>query len=210
MGSNDGVGRHHRDDETGRDSDNSKPQTERETYVPHVFEPRTPFIVSDEDLPGWWRHTVVDLQKTDSISTAASEGHDTELQSSRDTRILTSDTCDSEYDKSGPEGGDVHLVPKASLGNYERLSDETIAKLLSTARDLIRAGKTEPALGHYERLTQGNAALQDVISDLEIARNSLDQSSPILLKTLGDAYIKTDRIEQALELYREASEYIKN
>lgn len=210
MGSNDGVGRHHRDDETRRDSDNAKPQTERETYVPHVFEPRTPFVVSDEDLPDWWRHTVIDLQKTDSISTAASEGHDTELQSFRDTRSLTSDTCDSEDDKSGSEGEDVYLVPEASLGNYERLSDDTIAKLLSTARELIGAGKTEPALGHYERLTQGNAVLQEVISDLEIARNSLDQSSPILLKTLGDAYIKTDRIEQALELYREASENIKN
>lgn len=201
MGSNDGVGQHHRDDETQGDSENAKPRTERETYVPHVFEPRTPFVVSDEDLPDWWRHTVVDLQKTDSISTDASEGHDTEMQSSRNTRSLTSDTCDSE---------DVHLVPKASLGNYELLSDDTIATLLSTARELIGAGKTEPALGHYERLTQGNAALQEVISDLEIARNSLDQSSPILLKTLGDAYIKTDRIEQALELYREASEYIKN
>ena len=198
-----------------------------------VFEPKSPFIVGDEDLPQWSRQTGPSLpetspeylsdsmqstkfsestHKTDTLTSRREKRASNDIEAERDAVSVSTGASASAGDYVGASTSSerVQSTSEAMTGTTEmRLSDETTDDLLSAARHLIRNGKIEVALGRYVRLTRSSAVLEDVISDLEDIRREQDQSSPMLLQTLGDAYMKNNRIEKALELYRQASKDIK-
>ena len=198
-----------------------------------VFEPKPPFIVGDEDLPQWSRQTGPSLpetspeylsdtdsmqstkfsestHKTDTLTSRLEKRASNYIEAERDAASVSTGASAGDYVGASTSSERVQSTSEAMTGATEmRLSDETTADLLSAARHLIRNGKIEAALGRYVRLTRSSAVLQDVISDLEDIRREQDQSSPMLLQTLGDAYMKNNRIEKALELYRQASKDIK-
>ena len=65
----------------------------------------------------------------------------------------------------------------------------------------------ENALGRYAKLVKKKKLLEDVIDDLKKA--SLDHPLNIsIMKTLGDAYMQSDLLDEALEAYSRAEDLL--
>ncbi|RPI87304.1 MAG: hypothetical protein EHM41_05490, partial [Chloroflexi bacterium] len=87
-------------------------------------------------------------------------------------------------------------------------SDGSNQALLSNARTLLAQGNPAEALDIYERLIRKRFSLDDLIWDLKnaVAKSPEDSS---LWQTLGDAYMRSDRLKEALEAYNQAEQLIR-
>ncbi len=74
---------------------------------------------------------------------------------------------------------------------------------LDLARAYAEAGEREAALKQYEKLILSGELLDAVIEDLE-ATTLEAPDDPKTYHLLGDAYMKDNRLQQALEAYKEA------
>lgn len=74
---------------------------------------------------------------------------------------------------------------------------------LSLARHMWRAQLREDALSHYAQLIRINAALDEVLKDLEAYVKETPQDVQAL-RTLGDAYLRVGRLDTAMALYKRA------
>ena len=85
--------------------------------------------------------------------------------------------------------------------------DEPPEKRLSKARELLAESQISQALEHYEYLIIKKKSMQEVIEDLikASAENPMEVS---LMKTLGDAYMRIDKLEEALEAYSKAEDLL--
>jgi tetratricopeptide (TPR) repeat protein len=79
--------------------------------------------------------------------------------------------------------------------------------VLKRARDAMSAGNIEESLGLYAGLIKKKRQLNAVIRDLQSAaeRGSMP---PALWQALGDAYMKADRLNEAIESYRHGLEAV--
>jgi cytochrome c-type biogenesis protein CcmH/NrfG len=74
---------------------------------------------------------------------------------------------------------------------------------LTLARAMWQVGRYAESLEAYSRLLRANKLVDEVLADLEgYVEERRDDAS--LLRTLGDAYMRADRLAEALEVYREA------
>ncbi len=73
---------------------------------------------------------------------------------------------------------------------------------LELGRTLWQAGTREDAVEAYERLIVEQALLGDVIADLENYAEQWPDAS--VMQALGDAYMKHDQLQEALDTYRRA------
>ena len=86
--------------------------------------------------------------------------------------------------------------------------EEPPEKRLSKARELIADSQIEQALEHYEYLIIKKKSINEVIEDLTKA--SLDHPMDVaLMKTLGDAYMRLDKLEEALDAYSKAEDLLR-
>jgi hypothetical protein len=75
--------------------------------------------------------------------------------------------------------------------------------VLSLARENLVDKKVSEAVEVYGELIASNNLLSDIISDLEAA--TLKQpDQPALLRTLGDAYMRDNQLQRALDAYKQA------
>jgi tetratricopeptide (TPR) repeat protein len=93
----------------------------------------------------------------------------------------------------------AHEAPVAEEALIEPDDD---AGHLELARRLWTAGKTEEAHAEYERLLR-SPLRTEVIHDLESV-TAQDVPDEATLRLLGDAYMKDNRLQEALEVYRRA------
>jgi hypothetical protein len=79
------------------------------------------------------------------------------------------------------------------------------SQLLQTARQALSAGDAGHALSEYKKLIERKQELDTVINDLE---NALQRypNLPTMWQTLGDAYMKVDRLSDAIEAYQKGME----
>jgi tetratricopeptide (TPR) repeat protein len=79
---------------------------------------------------------------------------------------------------------------------------------LSLARNALRAGDIPSAVKTYAKLVKKSENLEKVISDLNEAlfNHPVDIS---LWQTLGDAYLKADRLQEALDAYSKAEDLLR-
>lgn len=94
----------------------------------------------------------------------------------------------------------VEAVPKASV--------DTTMLWLHEAQTALQAGNLERALQFYNRLIQEAQHLEDVIHDLHEAlyRYPIDVG---LWRALGDAYVRSNRLQEALDAYTKAEELLR-
>jgi competence protein ComEA len=79
---------------------------------------------------------------------------------------------------------------------------------LTKARSLLSDSKIEEALEHYEYLIIKKKSIPDVIKDLIQA--SFDHPLDVpLMKTLGDAYMRVDKLDEALDAYSKAEDLLQ-
>jgi hypothetical protein len=77
------------------------------------------------------------------------------------------------------------------------------ASVLSAARSRVQAGDIEGGLSQYEQLVRANSSLQETVDDLsKVAEKT--KNSPALYRVLGDAYMRTGKLQAALDTYRKA------
>ncbi|MCW5875774.1 MAG: tetratricopeptide repeat protein [Anaerolineales bacterium] len=80
---------------------------------------------------------------------------------------------------------------------------------LQAARQAMNAGDREGAVRHYDRLLRRRKLLPEVIADLQAA-TSLQPEQVALWQALGDAYMRSNQLRQALECYTRAEDLLKH
>lgn len=81
-------------------------------------------------------------------------------------------------------------------------------EMLSKARTLMAKKNITDSLAEYEFLIKKKKSLTEVIDDLSKAANDYPMDVPII-KTLGDAYMKINNLEAALESYSKAEDLLR-
>jgi competence ComEA-like helix-hairpin-helix protein len=81
-------------------------------------------------------------------------------------------------------------------------------ELIQQARTAMSGGNQEAALEIYSGLIKKNAAMDDVIYDLNQALRN-QPKEPALWQLLGDAYMYSDKLQEALDAYSKAEEFIR-
>lgn len=78
---------------------------------------------------------------------------------------------------------------------------------IGAARAALAGNRLEDALEQYGKLVRGRKLLNDVVDDLE---NAMDDHphNVALLQLLGDAYMRADRLREALDMYTKAEELL--
>lgn len=78
---------------------------------------------------------------------------------------------------------------------------------LENARSLQRSGDLESSLQQYESLIVRNSDLDSAVDDLtNLVR--IHRENPVIHRLLGDGYVRQGRLQQALDTYREALNYL--
>jgi tetratricopeptide (TPR) repeat protein len=90
----------------------------------------------------------------------------------------------------------------ASQRSYVQDHPENHAARLELGRILWQADKREDAVAAYEQLVHRGELLGDVIGDLE--NYAEQEADPGVLQALGDAYMRADHLQEALDTYRRA------
>ena len=88
--------------------------------------------------------------------------------------------------------------------------DEFHAQQLE-ARNVLAQGNVDDALKQYGKLIKKGKRLDDVISDLDQALTGdvSNEACVEILQTLGDAYMKADQLQAALDSYTKAEELLR-
>jgi tetratricopeptide (TPR) repeat protein len=105
------------------------------------------------------------------------------------------------------------LSPQLTTGIPELVLEaepavETEETIFSSARQAIEQGNVSHASDLYNRLIAQRADLEQVIADMQNAlyRYPLDIN---FWQILGDAYLRTDKLQEALDAYTEAEELLR-
>jgi tetratricopeptide (TPR) repeat protein len=80
-------------------------------------------------------------------------------------------------------------------------------ELLEQARSAMKSGDIQGALSLYATLIKKKKLLSAVIDDLKSAVEH-GAMPPAVWQTLGDAYMKSDRLPEAIETYRHGLESV--
>lgn len=78
---------------------------------------------------------------------------------------------------------------------------------LTYARRLLDQGEFSEAIDNYQQLLQKNELVSDVIFDLKQALNKFTENFE-LWQALGDAYMRDDQLQEALEAYQAAEDLL--
>ncbi len=92
-----------------------------------------------------------------------------------------------------------------SLRGYVRAHPRDYQARLALAREMWRAGLYADSLEVYSQLLRSGKQVDEVMADME-AYVEERPSDPAVRRVLGDAYMRVGRLEEALEVYREALE----
>jgi tetratricopeptide (TPR) repeat protein len=74
---------------------------------------------------------------------------------------------------------------------------------LDAARGKSQGGDLEGSLAEYEGLIRANAQLEEAVSDLQALAED-NKGNPALYRVLGDGLMRQGKLQQALDIYREA------
>jgi competence ComEA-like helix-hairpin-helix protein len=94
----------------------------------------------------------------------------------------------------------------ADIAAFETISPEQVT--LIQARNALTQGNREEALGHYDSLIRTERLLAEVIQDLHEALYRFPVEVDIW-QALGDAYMRSDKLKEALDAYTKAEELLR-
>ena len=84
-------------------------------------------------------------------------------------------------------------------------SAEAPEAALAAARENLETSDFGKAAGAYAEVIKSGVMLEEVIADLEAA-NENHPNTPEILRTLGDAYVRDNQLQRALDIYKQALE----
>lgn len=100
-----------------------------------------------------------------------------------------------------PEAGKVEPAVEVVPSKYK----EPASQLLQGARQALTAGDAGRALSDYKKLIERKQDLETVIEDLEHALERYP-NLPTMWQVLGDAYMKSDQLQEAIKAYQRGME----
>ncbi len=170
------------------------------------------------DLPDW-------LQGVDEESTVIEDDDNTppwmhrESWESEDGKIQPKPTNPSDWHpvepkpiaqpkQQKPAAPAVQKPVPAKKVAVKQPETQTNSSVLNQAKGELDRGDIPAALEHYEKLIKKGKHLEDVIRDL----NESLYRYPVevgIWQTLGDAYMRSNRLKEALEAYNKAEELIR-
>ena len=119
-----------------------------------------------------------------------------------------------EADPIAKTESDIERQPDASgameakpIIPIEDAKDQHHAKQIE-AQQKLAEGEVGEAMVHYDKLIKKGKRVDQVIEDLEIANTQQPQSAEIL-QALGDAYMRADRLQEALDTYSKAEKLLQ-
>ncbi len=101
---------------------------------------------------------------------------------------------------SAPPAAEVPPAPAAP-----KPSRKDPGQILESARNALAGGETGEAVKAYSSLIKRRSELPSIIADLKAAVE-LDPDTAGLWQVLGDAYMKNDQVNNAIEAYRRGME----
>lgn len=104
-------------------------------------------------------------------------------------------------EKAPPEAEKVEPAVEVAPSKYK----EPASQLLQGARQALTAGDAGRALSDYKKLIERKQDLDTVISDLEHALERYP-NLPAMWQVLGDAYMKSDKLQEAINAYQRGME----
>ena len=87
-------------------------------------------------------------------------------------------------------------------------SDEEAGPELMGARNALSQADLPGAIDNYTKLIQSNQSLPNVIQDLQAA-TELHPGDVALWQSLGDAYLRSNQIQEALDAYVKAEKLLR-
>ncbi len=204
------------------DDDWNKPAADGLIYspAPSPAEEAAPVQLT-ADLPDW-------LQGVDEESTVIEDDDNTppwmhrESWESEDGKIQPKPTNPSDWHPVEPKPVATAAQPKqqkpaapaaqkpvpAKKNAVKQPEVQSGSSVLNQAKGELDRGDIPAALEHYEKLIKKGKHLEDVIRDL----NESLYRYPVevgIWQTLGDAYMRSNRLKEALEAYNKAEELIR-
>jgi len=88
------------------------------------------------------------------------------------------------------------------------LGGDKDAMLLQRSRLLLEKANLESAMSEYSRLIKKGKYMEEIIFDLKEATYT-HPVDVIVWQTLGDAYMRTNRLQEALDAYTKAEELLR-
>jgi tetratricopeptide (TPR) repeat protein len=162
----------------------STPETEREPLGESSDESHS--LTGEEDVPPWLK----DLEKG---------------ETEKEQPSIPSDWV-PEYETPPVEMPPIEIEePQPASPVMEAGSH---AELLASAQSALQSHNLEKALQAYNQLIKDGQYLEETIHDLRDAlyRYPIDIS---IWQTLGDAYLRSNRLQEALEAYTKAEELLR-
>ena len=100
------------------------------------------------------------------------------------------------------------VKPKKKTPKKKSTAKVDYAKLLADARESINAGNVEAAMDMLEKLIKRGKFVEEIIVDLQAAlvKHPIDIS---LWQTLGDAFMRIDNLQDALDSYSRAEDLLR-
>jgi tetratricopeptide (TPR) repeat protein len=211
----------------------AKPSADLPEWLKEMDKPAPPLETSKpiEDLPDWLREPAMPVDQGKVISTISEPVPEPEIPAWVDEEIPVSDqpapTKPGEWvpvdDKPAPvpkvqpaaKPVSVPIKPPVQLwipkgtGMLAHIpSQDKDAESLAAAQALLNADKLNEAMQAYAMLIKKNRLLDEVIHDLyeAIYRFPVDI---IVWQTLGDAFMRSNRLQDALDAYTKAEELLR-
>ncbi|MBE9524216.1 MAG: tetratricopeptide repeat protein [Chloroflexi bacterium] len=99
-------------------------------------------------------------------------------------------------------------TPKSAPPVVEKAEDQHHAKQLEAQLHLSQ-GNIDEAMQHYDQLIKRGNRVDEDIKDLESILDQYPQDV-LILKTLGDAHMRTDNLQEALRIYTKAEQLLRS
>ncbi len=152
------------------------------------------------DVPDWLRETIDTPTESDMPEWLIETGQYEDLAS------IVEDEPIGELElmpepSAPPAPPPVRPTPMPAAPPVELSGD--VMTSLAQARELSRANNLADGLRIYEALIRKNAALDDVVGDLEGLKR-IYRSDPAVYRVLGDGLMRQGKLQQALDTYRDA------
>jgi tetratricopeptide (TPR) repeat protein len=99
-------------------------------------------------------------------------------------------------------------APARAMRQTGMLGGDKDAMLLQRARLLLEKSNLETAMNEYTRLIKKGKYMEEIIYDLQEATYN-HPVDVIVWQTLGDAYMRNSRLQEALDAYTKAEQLLR-
>jgi hypothetical protein len=161
-----------------------------------------PIASEVEELPDWLKDMSTDDQPPVPQQVSGWIPSVTE-QDDEDASEYEQDQPSAEQPGVPAAAADAPVVQRSVMLQPGALGSDKDAVAVQTARDLLAHGGLDGAMTEYTKLIKKGRLLEEVIYDLQEAVYS-HPVDVIVWQTLGDAYFRTNRLQEALDAYSKA------